>query len=249
MEYSRITESELILPSLFLMALTPQGSISTSELIRLLTQILKPKGIDTEMLRNRNDTYFSQKVRNLKSHNTLTKYDYAKYRDGMFFITESGRQLVERNKSNIRYILQSAFDYDDIKTSFGKVYKARASVIVPYKELISEGEKVFVDTKTYKRSRKLRNAAIEHFSKGGTIACDCCGFEFKSFYGEKYGESCIEIHHLKPIFEYASMSIVQTIDEALKNLLPVCPNCHRVIHRYCITAEMIPQFKRNISKR
>ena len=75
---SRITESELVLPSLYLMTLNPQGCISTSELIRLLTQILKPKGIDAMILSNRNDTYFSQKVRNLKSHDTLTKYGYAK---------------------------------------------------------------------------------------------------------------------------------------------------------------------------
>ena len=58
MEKARITESELVLPSLYLMTLNPQGSISTSELIRLLTQILKPTGIDAEILENRKDTYF-----------------------------------------------------------------------------------------------------------------------------------------------------------------------------------------------
>lgn len=79
MTNSRITESELVLPSLYLMTLNPHGCISTSELIELLTQILKPKGIDAQILNNRNDTYFSQKVRNLKSHDTLTKYGYAQY--------------------------------------------------------------------------------------------------------------------------------------------------------------------------
>ena len=56
MANSRITESELVLPSLYLMTLNTQGSISTSELIRLLTQILNPKGIDAQILSNRNDT-------------------------------------------------------------------------------------------------------------------------------------------------------------------------------------------------
>lgn len=247
MAHSRITESELVLPSLYLMTLNPQGSISTSELIQLLTQILKPKGVDAQILSNRKDTYFSQKVRNLKSHDTLTKYGYANYSNGTYYITIQGRELVENNRINIQYILSSGFDYNDVKSSLGKVYNARTSTIVSYEELVAEGEIKTVVTKSYERSRKLRNAAIEYFTRNGIITCDCCGFEFKSFYGEAYGTSCIEIHHLKPIFQYASKSVVQTIDEALKNLLPVCPNCHRVIHRNNITAELIPSFKLQLS--
>ena len=247
MSNSRITESDLVLPSLYLMSLNPQGCISTSELIRLLTQILKPKGVDAQILSNRSDTYFSQKVRNLKSHDTLTKYGYANYRSGIYTITDKGRELVENNKINIQYILSSGFEYNDVKSSLGKVYNARTSTIIPYEELIAEGEIKTTVTKSYERSRRLRNAAIEYYSRSGIIACDCCGFEFKSFYGEKYGVSCIEIHHLKPIFQYAGMNIVQTIDEALRNVLPVCPNCHRVIHRNGITAEQIPLFKQQLS--
>ena len=246
MRSDRITESELVLPSLYLMSVSPTGTISTTELIRLLTQIMKPQGLDAQILNNRSDTYFSQKVRNLKSHDTLTKYGYAIYSDSSYCITENGKQLVQKNKSCIQYILSSGFDYADVKSSLGRVYKSRTTTIIPYEELISEGERKYEVTKSYERSQKLRNAAIEHFSHNGIIVCDCCGFEFKSFYGEKFGKSCIEIHHLKPIFQYASMSIVQTIDSALRNLLPVCPNCHRVIHKNNITADMIPLFKQEI---
>ena len=247
MKSDRITESELVLPSLYLMSLSPNGCINTTELIRMLTQIMKPQGLDAQILNNRSDTYFSQKVRNLKSHDTLTRYGYASYSDGSYYITDNGRQLVTNNINNIRYILSSGFDYADVKTSLGKVYKSRSSVIIPYEEIISEGNQRIIITKSYERSQKLRNAAIEHFSHNGVIVCDCCGFEFKSFYGETFGKSCIEIHHLKPIFQYASMSVVQTIDNALKNLLPVCPNCHRVIHKNNITAEMMPLLKNEIN--
>ena len=58
---------------------------------------------------------------------------------------------------------------------------------------------------------------------------------------------CIEIHHLKPIFQYSNTDITQAIEEAIKNLLPVCPNCHRAIHKNGITAERIPDFKREIA--
>ena len=63
MEKARITESELVLPSLYLMTLNPQGSISTSELIRLLTQILKPTGIDAEI---QNRPAFSNSIINTR---------------------------------------------------------------------------------------------------------------------------------------------------------------------------------------
>ena len=246
MPSDRITESELVLPSLYLMSLSPTGSISTTELIRLLTQIMKPQGLDAQILSNRSDTYFSQKVRNLKSHDTLTKYGYALYSDGTYYITDSGRLLVQNNKSSIQYILSSGFDYSDVKSTFGRVYKSRSTIVIPYDELISEGGRNNEVTKSYERSKRLRNAAIGYFTHNGVIVCDCCGFEFKSFYGEKFGKSCIEIHHLKPIFQYASMSVVQTIDSALRNLLPVCPNCHRVIHKNNITADMIPQLRQEI---
>ena len=207
---------------------------------------MKPQGIDAEILNNRKDSHFSQKVRNLKSHDTLERLGYANYNDGRFYITDEGRRLIEDKKECINYILSSDFDYDDVKNTFGRVYKSKTSNIIPYSEIISEGAAKYVTTRTYKRSNTLRNAAIDHFTKNGTITCDCCGFEFKSFYGDSFGTSCIEIHHLKPIFQYAGMSIDKTIENALNNLLPVCPNCHRVIHKKSITAEKITDFKQSI---
>ena len=65
MTEKRITEAELVLPTLYLMEQNG-GSITTSELIPKLTELMKPQGTDAELLPNRGDTYFSQKVRNLK---------------------------------------------------------------------------------------------------------------------------------------------------------------------------------------
>lgn len=62
---SRISESELVLPSLYLMYVN-KGGISTTDLIARLTDMMKPSGKDAEILKDRNDTYFSQKVRNRK---------------------------------------------------------------------------------------------------------------------------------------------------------------------------------------
>ncbi len=244
----RITEPELILPSLYLMRLNG-GTISTSELINRLEHIMKPTGLDAAILKNRNDTYFSQKVRNLKSHNSLEKIGYATYDDGLFTITNIGSEFVKKNIQNVEYLLNDNFEYRDIRHNLGKIYKGRNSEVISYDELVSEGGTDLAITKRTKRSQKLRQIAIEHFSHNGTIFCDCCGFEFKSFYGNIYGKPCIEIHHLKPIVQYAGISIKQTIDDALNNLIPVCPNCHRVIHKNNITITKIPDFKEYLKNR
>ncbi len=66
----RIAEKELILPTLYIIE-NNNGSILTSDLIQQLREIMKPKEEDIEILKNRNDDRFSQKVRNLRSHRTL----------------------------------------------------------------------------------------------------------------------------------------------------------------------------------
>lgn len=73
----RITESQLVLPALYLMSKSVNGFVSTSDLISGLTEVLHPTGVDAEILSGRSDTYFSQKVRNLKSHDTFQRDNYA----------------------------------------------------------------------------------------------------------------------------------------------------------------------------
>lgn len=92
---TQYTERELVLPALALLDLSPAG-LTTSDLIRELTVILKPDGQDAEILAGRNDTYFSQKVRNLVSHRTLVgpgleTYDAARQHHA---ITPAGRRYL-----------------------------------------------------------------------------------------------------------------------------------------------------------
>jgi hypothetical protein len=102
MSIERITEADLVIPSLRLMAERSDGFISTSDLITELEDIFEPAGVDAEMLEGRSDTYFSQKVRNLISHrrssNSFIQNGYASYdedRRGLS-ITEAGRALLRQ---------------------------------------------------------------------------------------------------------------------------------------------------------
>lgn len=48
----------------------------------------------------------------------------------------------------------------------------------------------------------------------------------KSFYGEN-GKDFIEIHHVKPL---STLEEATEIDPEI-DLVPVCLNCHRMLHR------------------
>lgn len=63
---SRYTESKIAIEAI--KVIEEYGEISMGELIEVLTERMKPTGHDMEIISNRNDTYFSQKVRNLRSH-------------------------------------------------------------------------------------------------------------------------------------------------------------------------------------
>ena len=72
-----------------------------------------------------------------------------------------------------------------------------------------------------KRNRQARDACIQHY---GTC-CYVCGFSFKATYGE-VAEGYIHVHHLVPLSEIGEEYEVNPV----KDLRPVCPNCHAVIH-------------------
>ncbi|UCZ54984.1 HNH endonuclease [Bacillus shivajii] len=91
-----------------------------------------------------------------------------------------------------------------------------------YSSFYKDGEVKPYFRNRYERKGKNRLRAIEVH---GTT-CIACGFDFEKVYGE-HGKDFIEVHHMKPL---------STLDEAIevdpkKDIVPVCANCHRMIHR------------------
>lgn len=77
-----------------------------------------------------------------------------------------------------------------------------------------------VSTK-YERDPKLRkNAILIH-----GYTCAACGFNFEEFYGE-YAKGFIHIHHIEPLFSAGEKIVNPETD-----LVPLCANCHAIIHR------------------
>ena len=53
-----------------------------------------------------------------------------------------------------------------------------------------------------------------------------CGINFGKYYGE-IAEGIIEVHHLRP----ASVAKQEHNVDPIKELRPICPNCHALVHR------------------
>ena len=235
-----ISERELVIPALVLIRDNP--GISTSELISKLIVVFKPCEYDMSILDNRNDTHFSQKVRNLKSHNTIS--EYVEYSKNSWKLAEKGEEFLLANSDLVESFLvlinDTTFDIDDMLEASSIVSKAvrknarkkHRYIVIDENQIIYEGKKIIVkETVVQKRSRELRNAAIQKFSnEDGTINCAICGAELSKEYGS-YGKGFIEIHHKKPVCQYDDEDVKKTLGEAILNLVPLCPNCHRMVHR------------------
>ncbi|MDR1390561.1 MAG: HNH endonuclease [Treponema sp.] len=209
--------------------------ITTEELTPRLREIMKPTGADLEILNNRTDDKFSQKVRNLKSHETFERLGYAEYTDGTYFINQKGERYLDENQDILKYLLINDFSYPDLVESLQTISNCkRTQEIQVFDEnpIIQEGMKTITEREVYTRSNQLREYALSYYDEHGGLNCFCCGFNFTNFYGKKIGDNFIEMHHIKPIFQYQGDNLVQTIKNAVVNITPLCSNCHRMIHRY-----------------
>jgi 5-methylcytosine-specific restriction protein A len=91
-------------------------------------------------------------------------------------------------------------------------------------EYFTEGKEREIIQTIYERNPKLREMAIKIH---GTT-CSVCGFNFTKKYGI-LGEGYIEIHHLVPHSEHKIKGESEINPET--DLIPLCSNCHRMIHK------------------
>jgi len=134
----------------------------------------------------------------------------------------------------VEYLFDNDFAFEDLEPHLQDIQENlrqnRKVKLFDEEAFIREGAATLVQRNKYERSSQLRRFAIEHFTVDSKISCKCCHFNFEDFYGE-VGKGYIEIHHIKPVSMYEDEDLEQKIKEAVKNLIPVCSNCHRIIHR------------------
>lgn len=102
-----------------------------------------------------------------------------------------------------------------------------------------EGDVTQVLVNRYERDPRARAECI---TAHGT-ACSICGFDFATTYGE-LGNGYIHVHHLT---ELSTLGKGAEINPQ-RDLRPVCPNCHAMLHRQR-PALTIEQLKRRLKRR
>ncbi|WP_437828586.1 HNH endonuclease [Niallia taxi] len=159
-------------------------------------------------------------------------------RDYFIFEDESlpsvfARQVADNDRSYYKWIQE--YGCEKVKISDRYIDLIPANILIDkqmkyeievekqdYYKILKEGRPVEYYTKRYERNLKNRMQAIKYHG----LNCEACGFDFKKVYGE-YGKSFIEIHHTKPLsFINEEIEVNPKTD-----LIPLCANCHRMVHR------------------
>lgn len=84
-----------------------------------------------------------------------------------------------------------------------------------------EGAVQQIKVNRYERDKKARDACLSHYG----YVCQVCLIKLSDIYGV-IAKSLIHVHHIKLISEIGESYIVDPVFD----LIPVCPNCHAVIH-------------------
>ena len=90
------------------------------------------------------------------------------------------------------------------------------------KETFLEGAKRRVAVNAYERDPEARRLCIKRYGWD----CTVCGMNFAKTYGE-IGKCFIHVHHKKQL---STLGKDYRVDPK-KDLIPVCPNCHAMLHR------------------
>ena len=177
-----------------------------------------------------------------------TGHDYNNYWDGDLFVWEA-KTKSNINQPLIKQMLSPAPEqniylftrtYDKAPFTYeGKVRVKKAEDTSPVKitwelsgdprnyyaeEPVSfrEGSVRKVTVNKYERNPLARRMCIAHYG----IFCQICTFDFERTYGT-WGKGFIHVHHIIPLSEINKEYILDPV----KDLIPVCPNCHSMLHR------------------
>lgn len=109
-----------------------------------------------------------------------------------------------------------------IDRHFNDYYTDGIFTDVSENEKYHEGHVRSVKVDVYERSSIARGKCIAYHG----LNCLICGLNFGEEYGE-LGEGFIHVHHLRPLHTIKKDYVV----DYKEDLIPVCPNCHAMIHR------------------
>ena len=137
----------------------------------------------------------------------------------------SGVAWDQLQASGVQVPASAAVDLDDVWADhLDRVGRdvVRSPDEVPPSFAYREGAVSRIEVNRYERDPRARKAAIEHHG----VDCSVCGFNFGAAYGD-LGSGFIHVHHLR---ELSTLPEEYQMDPEA-DLIPVCANCHAMLHR------------------
>jgi 5-methylcytosine-specific restriction protein A len=135
---------------------------------------------------------------------------------------------VEMFKGQIWYTQMSGISIkESIAKELEKIWQIKTNTkyfikIEEISKLYSEGKRILINTYVYERNTQAREICLKKHGYN----CFVCGFSFANVFGD-LGKGFIHVHHKKPVSEIDKEYQVN----AENDLIPICPNCHAMIHR------------------
>ncbi len=160
----------------------------------------------------------------LKENGKSTVDELFKYVSSVKKTGKSGkRYLIEMVSA--RYHGSEIFEYKNpyvwLKDEFSELDSSNIFPDEVFAEHYPEGAVKKILVNKYERNTKAKKDCINFY---GT-QCMVCGFKFSDKYGSEF-KNKIHVHHIKPISEIGKEYQI----DPTKDLIPVCPNCHLVLH-------------------
>ena len=138
-----------------------------------------------------------------------------------------GNQGIGHGQKSVWYV--DKLDRQELKDDlldYAEAFINPANVSDEYKYHLHDESKISVTTT--KQILRSQAARVECIRLKGCY-CNICGYNFEKNYGE-LGANYIEVHHITPIGELSSAESYEGTNPET-DLIPLCSNCHAMIHR------------------
>ena len=211
-EYSEKVYSNSISKKDAIIKLSNEGinKVSADYYIQAYTQMRKGKSFSYSINANAADFFLKSILRNNGIDSLETALNSLKYHIDYYAEIKNGNVI-------------------KLSTVYDK-YKSMINIKTPHyfndefdeKDALKEGALIQIHINSYERNRKARANCIKHY---GAI-CQVCNFNFEKKYG-KLGEGFIHVHH---VVDISTIKTEYEVDP-IKDLVPVCPNCHAMLHK------------------
>ena len=149
----------------------------------------------------------------------ITKYPCVLFDDGGYILINNEIELTQLGiklgkRTNVPQRISSL-----------KNYVSMPAILAPSPDEISgkysEGALTEIKVNKYERNHAARKSCLDYYG----YACACCDVHLEKIYGD-IAKEFIHVHHIKPISEIKKEYKIDPI----KDLRPVCPNCHAILH-------------------